>query len=397
MFYVLSIGAGIEHLESILLSKELGYKVIAVDRDKSAVGLKFADISYIIDIKNEEEIINIAKKYNIKAVLPTPIGRYLSTVGAVNDALNLKGIGKESALKCVDKVEFNKEMNKKGVLCASQLVAKSKNEIICAINKIGIPCIIKPRFGSGNRGVRIIYNEYDKNRIISEHLNERGDDDSLIESQIVGREFGIDAVIYDGIFKLILVREKTITEIPYRQETGYICPADIEESLTIKIGKTIENACRGISIDNCLINADIIIDKNNKVYIIELSGRPSGYYISKKVIPYVTGINFLKEGLNMVLNREYNFTVKSNKLVRISFFSDLNHGLHNIPSNEKLKERFNLLDSNINIMKYDKIDTFTSGKDVYKRGFILLKGDSYKEMDENLKDIYSYLNSKEKY
>ena len=46
------------------------------------------------------------KKYNIKAVLPTPIGRYLSTVGAVNDALNLKGIGKESALKCVDKVEF---------------------------------------------------------------------------------------------------------------------------------------------------------------------------------------------------------------------------------------------------------------------------------------------------
>ena len=139
MFYVLSIGAGIEHLESILLSKELGYKVIAVDRDKSAVGLKFADISYIIDIKNEEEIINIAKKYNIKAVLPTPIGRYLSTVGAVNDALNLKGIGKESALKCVDKVEFNKEMNKKGVLCASQLVAKSKNEIICAINKFVSP------------------------------------------------------------------------------------------------------------------------------------------------------------------------------------------------------------------------------------------------------------------
>lgn len=66
MFYVLSIGAGIEHLESILLSKELGYKVIAVDRDKSAVGLKFADISYIIDIKNEEEIINIAKNIILK-------------------------------------------------------------------------------------------------------------------------------------------------------------------------------------------------------------------------------------------------------------------------------------------------------------------------------------------
>ena len=44
-------------------------------------------------------------------------------------------------------------------------------------------------------------------------------------------------------------------------------------------------------------------------------------------------------------------------------------------------------------MKCDEIDTFKSGKDVYKRGFILLKGDSYKEMDENLKDIYSYLNS----
>ena len=95
----------------------------------------------------------------------------------------------------------------------------------------------------------------------------------------------------------------------------------------------------------------------------------------------------------MVLNREYNFTVKSNKLVRISFLSDLNHGLHKIPSNEELKERFNLLDSNVNIMKCDEIDTFKSGKDVYKRGFILLKGDSYKEMDENLKDIYSYLNS----
>ena len=60
----LVIGASIESLIAIRYAKNLGLKVVAFDGDKSALGLKEADISYIVDIAKPELIISKLKRDN---------------------------------------------------------------------------------------------------------------------------------------------------------------------------------------------------------------------------------------------------------------------------------------------------------------------------------------------
>lgn len=379
---VLSIGASIEHIESINIAKSLGYEVVALDKNINAEGFKYADISLNIDIKNESKVIEQAKKYNIKAVIPAPIGKLLTTVGAVNDALKLNGITKEAALNCVDKVRFNECLSKFNIKCAKQLLANEKEEIINLVEEIGFPCILKPRFGSGSKGVIVVERKQDIKKCINKHLNERENDLTIIEELLAGKEYGIDGVMKNGEFKLILVREKVLTELPYRQEIQYICPANISNKLEEKIKETLYNACKATKVNNSLIHADVIIN-NNDIYIIEMSGRPAGYFISKKIIPAVTGVNFLYEGIKLSLDKESDFTNKKNNkdnILVLDFLDFLQGKTIKVPSNYELEKLDFIYESNIKFKSGDVIRKITSGKDIYDRGYIIIKAESFKDI-----------------
>ncbi|WP_294376397.1 acetyl-CoA carboxylase biotin carboxylase subunit family protein [uncultured Clostridium sp.] len=379
MEYVISIGASDEHIESINIAKKMGYKVIAVDGNKYSEGFKYSDISINVDIKNEEEIIKIAQAYDVKAVLPAPIGKLLTTVGAVNDALKLTGISKEAALNCVDKVRFNRCLSKINIPCARQLTAESKDEIIDSVKKIGLPCILKPRFGSGSNGIIVIERPEEILDCINKHYNERGNDVTLVEELLPGKEYGVDGVIKGGKVDIVLVREKVMTALPYRQETEYICPADIDLELEFKIRKIIENVCKATNINNCLINADILID-NNVVYIIEMAGRPAGYFISRKIIPEVTGVNFLFEGINMAINKECDFRVKQKNILIVDFLDYVKGKILEFPTNEQLEKLEFIHESNLHFKCGDVVKRITCGKDIYNRGYVIIKVNNYNDI-----------------
>jgi hypothetical protein len=125
---VLSIGAGIEQLPSIRIAQALGLSVIACDGDTLAPGKDVCDRFFPIDIKDEQAVIDLAKNTHIAFILPSPIGRYITTVGAVNDALGLKGISRQSALYCADKYLFHQKL-KDHIPLAQQFLVTSTEEI----------------------------------------------------------------------------------------------------------------------------------------------------------------------------------------------------------------------------------------------------------------------------
>ncbi|RAZ49834.1 hypothetical protein [Campylobacter hyointestinalis] len=53
----LVIGASSESVFAISEAKKAGLKVVAFDGDKDATGLKFADVSYVVDIRDPKNII----------------------------------------------------------------------------------------------------------------------------------------------------------------------------------------------------------------------------------------------------------------------------------------------------------------------------------------------------
>ena len=107
------IGAGEESLHTIQKAQELGVYVTALDGNPDAEGLKAADEGLTIDISDERAVLDALQDRKPDFLITGPIGRYLTTAGAVNDALGLAGISRQAAEYCTDKYLFTKNSRKR--------------------------------------------------------------------------------------------------------------------------------------------------------------------------------------------------------------------------------------------------------------------------------------------
>lgn len=107
----LVIGASSESVFAINEAKKAGLKVVAFDGNKDAIGLKLADVSYVVDIRDPKNIIEkLIGGYEPITILPVPIGRYLITTGSINDYYKLDGVSYKAADLCTDKLLFHKKL-----------------------------------------------------------------------------------------------------------------------------------------------------------------------------------------------------------------------------------------------------------------------------------------------
>jgi hypothetical protein len=384
-FNAIVIGANSESIFAINEAKNMGFNVIAFDEDKNAKGLQVANSGYVIDIKKPELIIRqltaIIPPLSPNIVLPVPIGRYLTSIGSVNDYYHLSGVGFKVAHYCTDKYKFHKllaENNLRNIDCI--LVKSGENRLDFSLI---YPVIVKPRFGSGSRSVYVVrtYEEL-RERFIS---NMPYGEDFLIEGFQSGKEYGLDAAVINGQFQLILLREKILTPFPYRQCIGYytVMESDANYLMFDRIKNFMSNIISLMDMNNVLIHADIIYD-NKHLFLIEISARPSGHNLHSLFTLLATGVNVIKEYLKFAvpeLNQSYSFHPDNIKCMLIRYFDFENCKVISAPDKNKLLNSFPLIkyecSCNNKIME-QVIDSSV----IMKRGYFILEGNTRKELEE---------------
>ncbi|WP_180381783.1 ATP-grasp domain-containing protein [Campylobacter sp. P0103] len=374
----LLIGASSESLIAIAYAKKLGLRVVAFDINPTAPGLKEADISYNEDISNPNKIIAILERDGLipVVILPVPIGRCLNTIGALNDYYNLNGFSYKMADICTDKLKFASALADNGGLGSLRDIKFDIFDPNLNHNKLKFPLIIKPRFGSGSKDTIVISN-LDELKNITQNIKFTKMD-FLIEEFIDGLEYGIDAAIINGEFHHILLRQKLLTPLPYRQAIGYISIDEIPS-----ISSYIQNIITKLNIDNCLLHADIIT-KDNRAFIIELSTRPSGHYLSK-FIEITTGINPTKEWINKSLNLPYNFKPKFRKNTIIRYFDF---------EGDWIAADFDLLKDSLGIIDYrceinSTLPKVIDGSTIMDRGYAIIQTNSKEQSLINTQKLIS--------
>jgi D-alanine-D-alanine ligase len=143
-----------------------------------------------------------------------------------------------------------------------------------AANFCGLPFIIKPANSGSSIGIAIIHNE--KDFIFAFEEAYRIDTIIIVESFVVGNEYTLP-IIFNKPFPIIEIKSKTEFydyEAKYlRNDTEFICPADIALPLVDDIHKLCINAFNVIGCSGWG-RVDFIIDKNKNIYIIEVNTVP---------------------------------------------------------------------------------------------------------------------------
>lgn len=386
------IGAGEEALHTIAKAQEHGVKVLALDGDPKAAGLSAADRGLVVDISRESDVIETVRREGADFTLTAPIGRYLTTIGAVNDALSLPGITRRMAQLCTDKYRFHAALSRAGLRKCHCYAIDSKTDKSGAKERflLQYPAILKPRYGSGSRGIFYLSDPHE----MTEALSGLGDEDYVLEDCVPGEEYGIDGAVIQGKFYMVLLRKKINTPPPARQAVGYFS-CGRENAFWQQAHDHMEKVVRCLGLEECLLHCDVIRSAEGP-FVIELSARPSGHNLHNLFTPLSTGVDMAEEYVKYRLGETYSFVPKETRSMMIHYF-DGQGRVARVPDrlqieyytrqDAKAGELRRLLAWQCRLTEGERLDPVSDGHSLMGRGYYILEGTDEHELLEMSRQI----------
>lgn len=183
----LLLGSGELGKEVVIEMKRLGVEVIAVDKYDNAPAMQVADRKYVVSMLDGDAIEKIIESekpdYIIPEVEAIATERLLKleekgfnvvpTAKAVNFTMNRKNIRTLAAEKL-------------GMKTSPYMFAKNKDEFVAAVNKIGMPCVVKPIMSSSGHGQSVVKSQADIDKAwdYSQHGGRSGEGEVIVEGFI---------------------------------------------------------------------------------------------------------------------------------------------------------------------------------------------------------------------
>lgn len=266
--------------------KELGYRVVLINSNPATIMTDpdFADATYIEPI-TKESILNIIKKEQVDAILPTMGGQVALNVamalyesGELGD-VKFIGANPEAIKKGEDRVAFKEAMLKIGMDLPRSAYAYTMEEALKAAEEIGFPLIIRASFTLGGAGSGVAYNIDEFREIAASGIEASPINEILIEESLLGwKEYEME-VIRDYRDNCIIVCSIENLD-PMGVHTGDSITVAPALTLTDKEYQAMRDASfavlREIGVDTGGSNVQFAINpKDGRMTIIEMNPRVS--------------------------------------------------------------------------------------------------------------------------
>ncbi len=271
---ILLLGSGELGKELVIALKRLGQTVIAVDNYANAPAMQVADGFEIIDMLDGDALDAVVAKYKPTLIVPEIEAiRTERFYTYENQQIQVVPSAKAANFTMNRKLIRDLVCKELGVKTAMYFYATTFKEFDTAVNKIGMPCVVKPLMSSSGKGQSVLKIEEDKQTVWEYAINNsRGDIKEVIIEEFIA--------FHTEITLLTVTQNNGETlfcpPIGHRQERG-----DYQESWQpVAISNTdYEDACViAKKVTSALTGAGLwgveffLTDKG--VYFSELSPRP---------------------------------------------------------------------------------------------------------------------------
>jgi biotin carboxylase len=195
---VLFVGAGRHQRRAIERARELGVRVVAVDRDADAPGLRAANVAEVVDFADVAAVTEVGRNHSVDGVLTVSADRAVPVVAAVAEDLGLPGIGRETAYLMTHKISMRRRLAELGVAQPEFAAVRTLHEANTALETIGLPAVLKPANTGGQRGLFLLQYTDELETHLHSALAESPTQEAIIERYHDGLELNGLAIARDG-------------------------------------------------------------------------------------------------------------------------------------------------------------------------------------------------------
>lgn len=358
---IMIVGAGRSQIPSIITAKKMGLVTMAIDGKSDAPGLKLADFPEVVSTIDIEEGIKIAKKYEIDGVLTIATDSGVVSTANIAHYLGLVGITPKSAEMATDKSLMRERFVEKGVSCPDFGVAYSMDDAQKIINRIGFPVVIKPVNNAGSFGVKKVRDSKELEVAFEYAKSVSYSGKVIVEELMGGSEVSVETLTFKGITNVIAITDKIVSLPPYCIEMGHTIPSNLPEDIQKQICQITKKGIEALGIEYGGGHTEIKITENGPK-IVEIGARLGGW-IAADMVPLATGVDMVKESINIAMGNRPNVKHKFSRGVALRVFNSKCGKVLNIKGEDKVKKAEGITISEIYIKKGDIIRPLRSGFD----------------------------------
>lgn len=195
---VLVVGAGRYQRAVIRKGRELGFRVVAVDRNPDAPGLRLADVPRVADFSRSGAVLDAVQDLEIDGVLTVQAERAVPMVAELAEALGLPGIGVETARLLTNKLAMRSRLEEAGLPQPRFATVRTPEEARAAAAEIGFPAVLKPADSAGQVGLARIESAEDAASSVPAAVAASPSGEAVLEEFVEGTELNGIVVVQDG-------------------------------------------------------------------------------------------------------------------------------------------------------------------------------------------------------
>ena len=274
---VLFVGAGRHQRRAIAQARAGGLRVVAVDRNPEAPGLAEADIAEVVDFSDVDAVIEVARSHAVDGVLTISADRAVPVVAAVAEALGLPGIGTETAYVMTQKIAMRRVLADAGVPQPEFAAVRNVHEGYAALDRVGLPAVLKPADSGGQRGVFRLETADDLERHLHVALAESPTDEAIIEAYVEGLELNGLVIVRDGeAFPLTLSDRLRPPGIGFGVGWIHVYPATIYADQLEEAERVAVHAVHALGLRDGIAFPQLLATDDGRVLVIEVAARIPG-------------------------------------------------------------------------------------------------------------------------
>ena len=384
------LGASYSQLPLYKKAHEMGIATIAVSTPGDWPGFAEADEASYTDITDSEKVLEAARTLKADGITTCCLDAGVRAIGYACEKLGLKGLSAKAADISNDKFKMKEAFMRGGVNCARHVCIKSRKELEKELDTFDFPVVVKAVDLMGSRGIFRCNNREETFMYYEKTMEATGRPYCLLEEFSEGQMLGCEAMLSDGELVYCLPNNIEVFQSYVPTPVGHSVPYRKENELGDEVKRQLLLAAKAVGLDNCPVNCDLI-EKDGKIYVIEITGRAGGTCLPEMVSLYY-GIDYYEAIIRLAMGMPVSYMFDEQKVhtanLSRTLLSERDGVVASIQNGNPPAE--DIVDLSFNIEPGEEVRHYTNGRD--RLGQVIITGESLLGCEERIREILSKIN-----
>ena len=249
---LLVLGAGPAQLGLLAAARARELHVIAVDREPSAPGFRYADRRAIVSTEDESAIERLASAERVDGLIAPGIDWPVAIAARTAQRLALPHpLSPETAMLSTSKLRQRDRFAEAGIPQPAYEVCSGANEATEAAGRIGFPCVVKAPDRQGQRGLTLVGSAGEMEQAVKIALAASRSATLLVEEHVPGRELTVNAFSVGGHFQPLTISDRLTAPLPaFGVALTHAWPSELEPAQIGAVVEAASAAARAVGIED---------------------------------------------------------------------------------------------------------------------------------------------------